>query len=71
MNYNTHVQSSSKVVAYSWVILGVVYLASVVAPFNQFKVPPLMPVLAVSFLAIRSKDIPRAGIISSSVEPCR
>lgn len=30
---------------YAWVILFVVFLASVAAPLNQNKVPPLMPLL--------------------------
>ncbi|MFU8771317.1 MAG: MFS transporter [Anaerolineales bacterium] len=40
---------SAAVLAYAWVILVVVYLASVVAPFNQFKVPPIMPILIDNF----------------------
>lgn len=34
---------------YAWVVLFVVFLASVAAPLNQFKVPPLMPVLMETF----------------------
>ena len=34
---------------YAWVILGVVFLASVAASLNQAKVPPLMPVLMEEF----------------------
>lgn len=34
---------------YAWVILGVVFLASVAAPLNQNKVPPLIPVLIETF----------------------
>lgn len=30
---------------YAWVILAVVYLASVAAPLNQYKIPPIMPVI--------------------------
>jgi predicted MFS family arabinose efflux permease len=40
---------SVAVLPYAWVILVVVYLASVVAPFNQFKVPPIMPILIDNF----------------------
>jgi predicted MFS family arabinose efflux permease len=40
---------SAAVLPYAWVILVVVYLASVVAPFNQFKVPPIMPILIDNF----------------------
>src|SRR5512140_3851214 len=35
----------SGILSYAWVILAVVYFASVVAPFNQFKIPPIMPIL--------------------------
>jgi MFS family permease len=41
--------SANKLSPYAWVILTVIYLASVVAPFNQFKVPPIMPVLLETF----------------------
>lgn len=34
---------------YAWTILGVVFLASVAAPLNQYKVPPMMPVLMETF----------------------
>lgn len=34
---------------YAWVILAVVFLASIAAPLNQSKVPPLMPVLMEAF----------------------
>ena len=34
---------------YAWVILFVAFMASVAAPLNQFKVPPLMPVLMEGF----------------------
>ncbi len=37
------------VTPYAWVILLIVYLASVVAPINQAKVPPLMPILMDTF----------------------
>ena len=30
---------------YAWVILGVALFAGVAAPLNQFKVPPVMPLL--------------------------
>lgn len=36
---------SAKAPGYAWVILTVVFLAGVAAPLNQFKVPPVMPVL--------------------------
>ncbi|MBN2503037.1 MAG: MFS transporter [Anaerolineales bacterium] len=47
---NKTVQQSSPVVpAYAWVILAIVFLASVCAPLNQNKVPPLMPILMDAF----------------------
>ena len=46
---------------YAWVILAVVYLASVVAPLNQFKVPPIMPILMERF----QLDLTQAGLLMS------
>jgi predicted MFS family arabinose efflux permease len=40
---------SISVASYAWVILFVVFLASTAAPLNQFKVPPLIPVLMEAF----------------------
>ena len=54
---------SEKILPYAWVILVVVYLSSVVAPFNQFKVPPLIPVLQ-SYFHI---DLTLAGLLMSSI----
>ncbi|HEV2359993.1 MAG TPA: hypothetical protein VGZ23_20580, partial [bacterium] len=34
---------------YPWIVLAVVVLAGVAASLNQFKVPPLLPVLMTSF----------------------
>lgn len=45
----TYTKPTSTVAPYAWVILAVVYLASVVAPFNQFKVPTIMPILMDEF----------------------
>lgn len=42
-------------------ILAVVYLASVAAPFNQFKAPPIMPVLIEAFRL----DLAQAGLLMS------
>ena len=42
-------KTAIKAPPYAWVILGIVFLASVAAPLNQFKVPPLMPVLIRAF----------------------
>lgn len=49
------------VLPYAWVILVVVYLASVVSPFNQFKVPPILPVLMDSFRI----NLAQAGLLMS------
>ncbi len=40
---------SSPIQRYAWVILGVVYMASVAAPLIQNKVPPIMPVIMEAF----------------------
>ena len=42
-------RSASAAAHYAWVILTVVWLASVAASLNQFKVPPLIPVLMDAF----------------------
>jgi MFS family permease len=55
--------SSNKVLPYAWVILVVVYLASVVAPFNQYKVPPLIPLLMEAFQI----NLTQAGLLMSSI----
>ncbi len=46
---------------YAWVILGVAFLASVAAPLNQFKVPPVMPVMMEAF----KLSIASAGMLMS------
>jgi MFS family permease len=46
---------------YAWVILFVVFLASVAAPLNQSKVPPLMPVLMEAF----QLNLSQAGMLMS------
>jgi MFS family permease len=48
---------------YAWVILMVVYLASVVAPFNQFKIPPIMPAL----MQIFQINLTQAGLFMSII----
>jgi MFS family permease len=57
------VQEKSRILSYAWVILAVVYFASVVSPFNQFKIPPLMPVLMRTFQI----DLTQAGLLMSSI----
>jgi len=56
-------QPAITVVPYAWVILTVVFLASVVAPFNQFKVPPIMPVL----LGVFEINLTQAGTLMSLI----
>lgn len=46
---------------YAWVILVVVYFAGVVAPFNQFKVPPIMSLLMAGF----HLDLTQGGLLMS------
>lgn len=42
-------RTTPAVSSYAWVILVVVFLASVAAPLNQAKIPPLMPVIMDAF----------------------
>jgi MFS family permease len=51
------------VLPYAWVILWVVYFASVAAPLNQFKVPPIMPVLIQTYQI----DLAQAGALMSVI----
>jgi MFS family permease len=57
------VREKSPIIPYAWVILAVVYFASVVAPFNQFKIPPIMPVLMQTFQI----DLTQAGLLMSII----
>lgn len=43
-------KGASKTPTYAWVVLLAVYLASLAAPLNQFKVPPVMPILKQTFV---------------------
>jgi len=61
MNSKVAAKSLPNVFAYAWVILAVVYFAGVAAPFNQFKVPPIMPVLLDRF----NIDLAQAGLLMS------
>ena len=54
-------KAAAKAPTYAWVILAVVYLASVAAPLNQFKVPPVMPLLIQAF----NLSLGSAGILMS------
>ena len=56
-------QEKSPIIPYAWVILAVVYFASVVAPFIQFKIPPIMPVLMQTFQI----DLTQAGLLMSII----
>lgn len=56
-------QEKSPIPPYAWVILAAVYFASVVSPFNQFKIPPLMPVLMQTFQI----DLTQAGLLMSII----
>jgi MFS family permease len=47
--------------AYAWIILFVTMLAGVTAPLNQFKVPPMMPVLMEKF----QLDLSTASLLMS------
>jgi predicted MFS family arabinose efflux permease len=56
-------EEKSRLIPYAWIILALVYLASIAAAFDQFKIPPLMPVLMERFQI----DLTRAGLLMSSV----
>jgi MFS family permease len=56
-------QEKSSASSYAWVILAVVYFASIVAPFIQFKIPPIMPFLMQEF----GIDLTQAGLLMSSI----
>jgi predicted MFS family arabinose efflux permease len=56
-------QDKSQINLYAWVILAVVYFASIVVPINWFKVPPIMPVLMETFQI----NLTQAGLLMSSV----
>jgi MFS family permease len=53
--------SAAKPSAYAWVILTVLYLASVASALNQFKVPPVLPVLIRAF----GLSLSNAGMLMS------
>lgn len=43
------IPGESKTPTYAWVVLFAVYVACLAAPFNQFKVPPVLPILKQTF----------------------
>jgi MFS family permease len=45
----TPAKPAARTPPYAWVVLLAVYLASLAAPLNQFKVPPVMPILRETF----------------------
>ena len=53
--------SAPKPSAYAWIILTVLYLASVASALNQFKVPPVLPVLIRAF----GLSLSNAGMLMS------
>jgi MFS family permease len=58
---NIRKEVASIVPNYAWVILLVVYLATLAAPLNQSKVPPLLPILIDSF----HLNLSQAGMLMS------
>jgi len=49
--------------AYAWVILAVVYFASIAAPLNQYKTPPITPILMQNLHI----NLTQAGFLMSSI----
>ncbi|MEI7848328.1 MAG: hypothetical protein WCK35_21190, partial [Chloroflexota bacterium] len=62
-NQTAKTTAKVNVTPYAWVILAVVYFASVVSPFNQFKIPPIMPVLMQSMQI----NLTQAGLLMSII----
>lgn len=56
-------QEKSPIHSYAWVILAVVYFASVAAPIIQFKIPPILPVLMQTYQI----DLTQAGYLMSII----
>jgi MFS family permease len=46
---NRQAKAAVKIPPYAWVVLFSIYIATLAGPLNQFKVPPLMPVLRDTF----------------------
>jgi predicted MFS family arabinose efflux permease len=63
MSEKTLPKPVAAILPYAWVILWVVYFASAAAPLNQFKVPPVMPVLMQAYQI----DLAQAGALMSVV----
>jgi MFS family permease len=62
MNQHSTIPDHPSIVPrYAWVVLAVVFTASVAAPLNQSKVPPLMPVL----MDIFQLELGQAGLLMS------
>ena len=54
-------KSVTKPAAYAWVILAVLYIVSVASALNQFKVPPVLPILIQAF----NLSLTNAGMLMS------
>lgn len=54
-------EDGKKRAGYAWVVLAVIFIASVAAPVNQFKVPPVMPALISEF----GLNMTMAGLLMS------
>ena len=61
MTDRAHAERPNAVPRYAWVIVAVALLAGVSAPVNEFKAPPLMPVLMKTF----QLDLTSAGLLMS------
>ncbi len=59
--HHTPAVVAEKACSYAWVILFAIFVASVAAPINQFKVPPVMPALISQF----DLSMTRAGLLMS------
>jgi MFS family permease len=54
-------RENSETIPYAWVVVAVTLLAGLAAPMNQFKVPPVMPVLMDQY----TLDLTTAGLLMS------
>lgn len=61
MSVKTTYKAPPQTLSYAWVILVAVYLASVAAPLNQAKAPPILPVLMGAF----QLNLGQAGMLIS------
>ncbi len=61
MREKAAIKPAPSILPFAWVILVVVYLASVAAPLNQSKVPPILPILMEAF----QLNLAQAGLLMS------